>query len=330
MTTLPASFSLWCNKGGKKYQLQSACSKCILEEQAGQLAESLSIELANVLADGTYIGSAIDPGDILYLSCDDGERKGELFHGPIWTQEYKHDSQLLAITCYDPLIYMQSSQEALFFPSGKSTESIFRAICSRWNIPLRYSYVSIIHGKKPWMGNEISDIFLELLKEARTKSGKAYRMRYENNALDVAYRGKNTTIYKFCTGQNVTAASFGRSMENVVTRVLITGKEDKSGNAPVEATLDGQYKYRYGTLQKVQSRDSNTSLATAKATAKQLLWDNRLPKQTFAVDAVDCPFLRKGDLVNNYTGANGSQVKVSVATVSHDLINCTMNLELET
>jgi len=330
MAMLPASFTLWCDKGGKRYQMRGACSKCILEEQDGQLAESLSIELANMRAAGTYIGSAIDPGDILHLSCDDGDRKGELFHGPIWTQEYRHDSQSLAITCYDPLIYMQNSQDALFFPAGKTTQSIFQTICSRWKIPLHYTYTSISHGKKAWMGNQISDMFLELLKETKKKTGKAYRMRYENNAIDVAYRGNNSIIYKLCSYENATAASFGRSMENVVTRVLITGKEDKNGNAPVEATLDGQYGYRYGTLQKVQSRDSNTTLAAAKATATQLLWDNRLPKQTFMVDAVDCPFLRKGDLIYNYTGANGGQVKVVVASVTHDLIKNTMSLELET
>jgi hypothetical protein len=330
MATLPAAFSLWCNKGGKQYQLRGACSRCVLEEQSGQLAESLSIELANVLADGTYIGSVLDPGDILYLSCDDGDRKGELFHGPIWTQDFRQESQSLSITCYDPLIYMQSSQDALFFPSGKNTQSIFQTICSRWKIPLHYTYSSITHGMKAWMGNQISDMFLELLKETKAKSGKSYRMRYENNALDVAYRGSNTTIYELRTGQNATAATFGRSMENVVTRVLITGKEDKNGNAPVEATLDGQYAYRYGTLQRVQARDSNTSLAAAKSTAEQMLFDNKLPGQTFAVDAVDCPFLRRGDLVHNYTSANGSQIKVSVASVSHDLIGCTMNLELET
>lgn len=323
-------YTLFLQKGGKTYQLLKACSAATLSEKTDSLAQTLTFTIANVKAGSVYIGSVIDPGDIIHLTCNDGDRKGELFKGPIWTSDYSQDDLSLSYTAYDPLIYIQKSSDALFFPAGHTTQQIFQTLCSKWKIPLHFQYTGgIKHEKKSWTNNKVADMMLELLKDAKKKSKVSYMIKWQAGYLLVANRGINKIVYSFADGTNLTKATSKRSMENVVTQTIITGSAKDSGEIPIKATVKGKYQNRYGILQNVQELKDKQSLADAKTSAAKDLWDNRQPTLTFTAEAVDYPFLRKGDLINFLSGANGGYKKVCVSSVSHDLLERTMSLELE-
>ncbi|WOC33485.1 MULTISPECIES: XkdQ/YqbQ family protein [Caproicibacterium] len=323
-------YTLFLQKGGKTYQLLKACSAATLSEKTDSLAQTLTFTVASVKAGNAYIGSIIDPGDIVHLTCNDGDRKGELFKGPVWEVNYSQDARSISYTAYDPLIYIQKSSDALFFPVGRTTQQIFQSICSKWKIPLQYKYTGgIKHEKKSWTNNKVSDMMLELLKDAKKKSKVSYMMKWQAGYLLVANRGINKIVYSFSDSTNLTKASSKRSMENVVTQIIITGSAKDSGQIPIKATVKGTYQNRYGVLQNVQEMKEKQSLADAKSDATKDLWENRQPTLTFTGESVDYPFLRKGDLVNFLSGANGGYKKISVSSVSHNLLGRTMALELE-
>lgn len=334
-TTKQVAYTLYFQKGGKLYQLMSACSNLELSEEKETLAQTLTFDLASVKADGTYIGSILDPGDIIHLTCNDGDRKGELFRGPIWEANYSHDGRSLSYTAYDPLIYLKQSKDALYFPKGRDTKQIFETVCNKWGIPLEYTYTTIKHDKVGGTApTSLSDFFFERLKEVRDKTHLQWTLLYQDQKLIVRYRGSNQTVYTLTDNTNLTSAEFRRSMDNVITQIIITGevsgdKSDESA-APIEATMKGTTKARYGTIQDVKAREDKQTLAQAKEEAQKTLWENRLPKNTFLFESVDYPFMRVGDIVNVESGANAGYSKLCVKSITHNFDDRTMRLELET
>ena len=82
----------------------------------------------------------------------------------------------------------------------------------------------------------------------------------------------------------------------MITKVIIVGKADDDDREPIEATVSGNTS-TYGTLQKIQSRSENTSLADAKIEAQNTIDENGKPKWEYEISAPDIPWIRKGDKI---------------------------------
>ena len=327
------TYTLYFQKGGSLYQLAPICTELKLSEKKDELAQTLTFKLANVKVGDTYIGSLLDPGDIIHLTCNDGDgRKGELFRGPVWETEYEHGKRTYSCTAYDPLIYLNKSKDLLFFQKGRTTQQIFESVCGDWNIPLSYTYTSIQHEQ---VGNtlavQIADFLVERLHEVREKTHLQYTLKYENQKMVVCYRGNNSIVYTLSDDTNLTASSLSRTMDDMLTQVVITGPSDDSDSAPpVEATLHGENQTHYGTIQSYVARNEDDTLAKIKEEQQQTLWEKRLPSKTFSATSIDYPFMRVGDIVKYNTGSNAGWNRLCVKSVTHDLLNRSMQLELET
>lgn len=95
----------------------------------------------------------------------------------------------------------------------------------------------------------------------------------------------------------------------------------------MEAMLTASTAGQRGTLQSVQSRSGDTSLAEAKKEAQKELDEHQNPEHTYSLSAPDYPFLRKGDSVQVNTGSFSGVYYVK--SITHELTSHTMNLELE-
>lgn len=291
-------YSVYIISGATKYNMTNAVINLDRTEPEGQIAQRVILKLANVKVGGASLASLLKARDRVYVYANDGSKEEEVFRGYLWTRN--HNSSIneneLQYTCYDNLIYFQESEDSLYFSAGKSTKDVVASICDKWGIKLQYSYDSITHAKLPLRGF-LSDIFTEdILDLVKKRTKKKYVILSEKDTMSVKPVGSNSTIYRFIAGQNVTRTTSGWTMDGVITKVVIVGKADDNDREPIEATVSGKTN-EYGTLQKIQSRSENTTLADAKIEAQNIIDENGKPKWTYEISAPDIPWIRKGDKI---------------------------------
>lgn len=291
-------------------------------EPTDELADRASITFSNVQTEEGLVTALLKLCTKICIFAN-----GTLvFDGIVW--DYDYTSALnkdLVVLCYNQLIYATKSKEHAYYPAGKTTEAIYKDICGRWGIPLSYEYQSINHPKTCFKGSTISSNLIELKKAADKKLGKKSVIRFENGKLRVMARGQNKDVYKFHAKKNVESTSYRSTLDNLVTKVVIMGKEDKDGRAAVKAELTG--KTEYGTLQEVVYIDGNSTLADAKKDAQAILDERGKPTETMFVECADVPWIKKGDKVKieagNLTGY------FYVKGITHNCSKLTMRMEVE-
>lgn len=299
---------------GTHYDLSGITLSIALKETDGQLAQMATIKVVNIYANGHYLNGIFVPRCRVFVYADDGEKQGEVFRGFVWEQPYKSSTEKeLTLICYDQLIYFQRSEESIYFSSGKSTKSICESICSDWGVNLEYTYESITHGKMPLRGT-LSDLFLtDLLAPVKKQTGKRFVIRSEKDVVKIMPAAGNADIYEIIAGKNAIDTNSVITMEGMVTKVKILGEEDNNGRSSVEAAAEGDVSL-YGTLQKIVTRNTDTSLSDAKAEAEETIKEKGLPQKTWEVRAVDIPWVRKGDKVWVSAGnLHGNYIVLGVA-----------------
>lgn len=312
-----------------QYDVTQAITQLSPRENDGEIAQHVSIVLANIQVDSQYLSDIFDVRDRVYVYADDGDGKKEVFRGYIWARPYSNKlKKELELSCYDNLIYFQESEEYQYFSAGYSTKSICNTICGNWGVQLEYTYSSITHPKLPLRGN-LADIFLsDLLGEVKKKTGAKFVIRSTKDIVQIAPVGSNTKIYKLYAGKDGNAISTNseKTMQGMITKVKIIGKEDDNDRAPVEATVNGNTS-AYGTLQKVINVSSGTTLAEAKQEADELIKEKGKPFEKYSITAVDIPWIRKGDKVEIEAGdLSGFFI---VLGIQHSVTDKAMALEVE-
>lgn len=323
-------YSAYVVSGTTKYNITSCLEEIRFSDQKSQFAKSATLNLSNVRVNGTWLNAVLKNRDRIFIYADDGETSGEVWRGFIWDVGYKSsiNTRLIVLKCYDNLIYCQESEESLFFASGKDTKSVMTEICNKWGIILEWYYSSITHSKLALRGALSDIITADILDLVKDRTGKKYVVLSEKDVMKVKEVGQNEKIYKITAGNNSITTETTSTMEGMVTKVVILGKEDKSDRRPVEATVNGDTA-TYGTLQKLINRDENTSLADAKKEGESILKESGKPKVEYRVECPDIPWIRKGDKV--YVSA-GNMVGYFIAVgIDRDINNKrkTMSLTME-
>ncbi len=312
-------------ESGAVYDLDHALLSLVWEEQEGQLAQRATLKLANYKMESGYLMQLVKINCIIKISADWGGGRQPLFEGTIWEWDYASaQAKELVITAYDPMIRLQQSKDFKYFSAGMSTPAILNNICGDWGIPLSYQWSKqITHEKKVFNCDPISDMIIKLLDEVKRQTGAPYVALYKNGSLVVSDYGANADVYQFNTDNSI-STSDKLTINNLVTRVKIIGKEDNEGRSSVDAVIDGSLEY--GVLQEVVRRDSNKNMGEANAEAQALLKERGKPEESITLAAADLPFLRRGDAVGvaagNLTGT------FYVAGVSHNAASKQMTMTL--
>lgn len=299
--------------GEKKYHVTSAVISIDIADDQGQMAQSVNVQMLNIEYEGTRLTGIIKVRDRIVIYADDGERKEEVFRGYIWSRSYGSSlsDREISLKCYDNLIYLQESQDHLYFAKGKSTKDVIASICNKWGITLDYTYSSITHSKLALRGNLSDIITADVLDLVKDREGKKYTIRSKKDAMFISEVGTNERIYAIKSGENAIKTHSEHTMSGMVTKVVILGKADDSDRQPVEATVAGKTS-QYGTLQKIINRQENTSLADTKKEADGILKESGAPKWEYEVNSIDIPWIRKGDKV--YVNAGDIAQKYLIVT----------------
>lgn len=285
--------------GGNKYNITPAVTELDFSDPKREIAQRATIGVMNVKVKDKRLSDLLGVRNRVYIHADDGSKNDEVFRGYIWTDGNRaaNDARDLTLICYDNLIYFQESEEAAYFSSGKSTDSVCSTLCGNWGVKLAYNYETITHSKMALRGG-LADIFVDdILDPVKERTGKKYVIRSIKDVMHIDGVGQNTTVYRFKSAGNSVEFRRECTMNGMVTKVVILGKADDNDRRPVEATVSGNTS-EYGTLQKLIDRDENTSLADAKKEANSIIKENGEPKWEFELKASDVPWVRKGDKVH--------------------------------
>ena len=307
--------------------LENVAENIAWEENENELAVRLNLTLRDIPFEGSRLSQQLKLCTIVYLSAKwTGGSTQEIFRGTIWEWEHSQThNDAIVITCYDLLYYLQKSSSSVYFAKGKKTQEICQSILASWNVPFGgYTGPNHVHQKTLYKNKTISAMLTETLDEARKKKGTKCIIRASAGKAYILARGTNSDIWNFTTDTNVISISDKYSMVNLITRVIITGKEDKKGRPKVKATING--KTQYGILQTVKAIGS-TKLAEAKEEANELLKEKGSPERTTTLTTPDLPTLRKGDLI--HVQADRINGYFYVKGVSHNATSKTMQMEVE-
>ena len=323
-------YTVYIVSGDTKYNVTKAVTGLDRSEPKGQIAQRVILQLANVKVGESWLSGLLKARDRVFVYANDGTKEDEVFRGYLWSRT-RNDSisdGKIQYTCYDNLIYFQESEDSLYFSNGKSTKDIMSSICNKWGIKLQYSYDSITHAKMPLRGC-LSDIFTgDILDLVKKRKGKKYVILSDKDTMIVRPVGANTTIYHFESGKNISRTASGWTMDGVITKVIIVGKADDDDREPIEATVSGNTS-QYGTLQQIQRRNENTTLADAKIEAKNTIDENGKPKWEYEITAPDIPWIRKGDKIYVNAGDVVGYRIITEVDRSDDLKHREMTLTLE-
>lgn len=283
---------------GTKYDLTQVLISIDLTDQDTQMAQRAQVTIHNVMIGDVWSTSVIQVRQRIFIFADDGEKQDEVFRGFIWKKQYisSNEERDFTFTCYDNLIYFQESEDYDYFSAGKSTEDVLGAFCEKWGVELEYNYESITHEKlmlKGTLANIFQNSILDLVQD---RTGKRYVMRSEKDKLRILNVGLNEEIYQLLSAQNVVQTKSIQTMEGVLTKIVFQGKSGTDSRPPVEAEVS-ENTDKFGTIQKVVSRNESASLEDAKKEAQAMLDLAKNPFWEYEVEAPDIPWIRKGDKI---------------------------------
>lgn len=284
--------------GETTYDITPIMTSIESSDQDTEMAQKYVINVMNVQINGVWSTSVFVAGQRVFIYCDDGETKDEVFRGYLWEKKYKSSNEVrdFSLICYDDLIYFQTSEDYQYFSSGKSSEDVLGAICEDWGVQLEYNYESITHDKLVLKGT-LSNIFMsDILDVVQARTAKRYVIRMEKDVVKINTVGENTKIYQFNSRENVIQTQSTQTMDDMITKIVIFGKQGEGERAPVEATVEDNVD-KYGTIQKVFGRNESSSLEDAKKEAENMVNLKKWPFWEYEVEAPDIPWIRKGDVV---------------------------------
>ena len=335
------SVAIYSTKGTKYIVKKMSTDKSVesnlvtslsLTEPEGQLAQKATITMYNQYIEGHGYPSNIFPvrSRIFIYAKGVGKDKGtEVFRGVIWDSQLKNgvDGSQITFTCYDNLIYLMNSEICEYFSKGKSSKAIVTTLCKKWGITVKYNYSSMTHPKLPLQGTLADVLTSDILDKIKIKSGSKYVVRSKQDAMHIDAQGKNTPVYRITRGDSGIMLDYARTvtMDGMVTKVIITGKTDDKGKTKIVTSVSSKNKKAYGTLTKIISKDEDTKLSTVKSEANTILKENGEPKKDYEINAMDIPWIRKGDRVSvefNKGTFNACLVK----EITHNCDDSTMNL----
>lgn len=313
---------------GAQLDVTGAAESLGWEEGEGELAQRITARLRNTTYNGAPLSNQIKPGCLLAVLAEWSGAAQEVARGRVeeWAAVASGSAETLELTAYDELINLQKSQDDRYIAAGTGTRTALTAIFNDWGIPIgSYKGPNVRHAKAVYKGEALSDMILGLLDAAEKQGAERCIVRADKGAVSVLPVGGNSAIYHFGEDSSVEMVRDSMSLDSLVTRVKVVGKEDSAERRPVEAVVNG--KTQFGIRQQVYNRPQDDTIAAARSAAQEILRESEDKQREISVEAPDLPFLRKGDKV--HIEARSLSGYFIVAAVQHNADSCGMNMTLQ-
>lgn len=205
----------------------------------------------------------------------------ELFRGIIMTQT-QNNNKRLTFTAYDNGIYLANNKDTFTY-ENKTASDIFRDCCTRFGLPIgevaecTYKIPELIKPK-----TTAFDTIIDALSLDFDATGIRHYITSKKGTLSLLTRRENIIQWVIEVGQNLTAYTYTKSIEDIKTRVKMVSKE---GTTIAEKTNSALEK-KIGIFQEIENREESLSTAQINDMITSILNEKSTPGKTLTVEAI--------------------------------------------
>lgn len=263
--------------GGKMRDLEGYVKDVEISGDTAQAYRSCSLSLNNT-KDGRKSAIPFKNGGEIRVHYG----KVEFFRGILF-ENTVDSTGAQSLRAYDSNVYLTKSSDTVRFV-GKTATQIIAALCAKYGIKTgALANTKHVIPRFIIRGKTLYEIAVTALTETQKATGKRYRFRNVAGNLElveVMAQVKRLTVEN---KRNILDASFTESIEDVKTRVKLTGgDEDK----PVTVEVSAPSAKEFGVMQHYEHNSDVKSAAKLKPLADRLLTELSKPKQEFSVNAL--------------------------------------------
>lgn len=206
----------------------------------------------------------------------------ELFRGAIFEHEISINGDQ-SLTAHDYNTYLTRSSDTVRFVNRKASQ-ILVELCKKYGIKTgAIADTKYVIPRHIIRGKTLYDIVITALTTTQKATGKRYRVRNNKGLLELIEVSKQVKRLVIENNKNVIDASFKESIEDVKTKVKLTGgDEDK----PVTVEVSSVKSKSYGVMQHYEHDSDVTTVKALKPLADALLKELSKPAQEFSINAM--------------------------------------------
>lgn len=288
-----------------------------------QAARRLDIEISNT-ADAKKQLFTIEKGhEIQFMK--NGE---ELFRGIIFSDSINASGQM-SITAYDENIYLTKNKDTKIF-RNVTAATIVKRLCNDFGIPAgQIDDTGYVIAKLILRDKTLYDMMITALTITEKQTGQRFFITSKAGKLQLLARKEQKVKWMLENGTNIIDASYSQSIEEMRTQVKVMGGDDKK--KPIIAMVkNDELIKRFGTMQHLESVDSDMTKSQMEQRAKQLLKDLGTIHDEAKVDAIGISDVTAGMAVYVKESMTGIIGGYYITTDDHSFENGkhTMSLSL--
>lgn len=220
-----------------------------------QVARSIKFTIAKNKKDKDFPNAVINEGDEIIMQDDSGKN---IFGGIVFDIDKSASSKMVSYFAYDLMFYINNSDVNMIFDG--TPETIVPSICTELGIESGTMAATGVHVSMPCFGKKAYEAIMMAYTVAARKNGSKYiPLMTDINKVTVVEKGE--LCGAVLTGDyNLIGATYKSTLQNLVTRVLITDKNDNV----VKTVEDAASIQKYGLVQKILKQNDGED-ATAEA-----------------------------------------------------------------
>lgn len=277
MTTEAKRLRVIYYQDGQVRDLAGSFKTVTLSGDTAQAYRTCNVDLNNT-RDGRHYAIPIKNGAELrvqYLGR-------ELFRGVIFDTSINIAGSQ-AIKAYDFNVYLTKNSDTVRFV-GKTATQIIATLCAKFGIKTG-ALANTRHVIPRFIvrGKTVYDIAITALTETQKATGKRYRFRNIDGRLELIEVTTQVKILILENGRNIMDASFAESIEDVRTRVKMTGGDEEK---PVTVEVNSPSASKYGIMQHYEHNSDVKTAAKLMPLANALLAELSKPKQEINVTTI--------------------------------------------
>ncbi|MET3658532.1 XkdQ/YqbQ family protein [Sporosarcina psychrophila] len=188
-----------------------------------------------------------------------------------------------SLKAHDYNVYLTKNSDTVNIPDKTATQ-IVSMICGKFGIKTgALANTRHVIPKFIMRGKTAYDIIVTALTITQKATGKRYRLRNRAGLLELVEVSAQVKRLSLENKRNIMSASYTESIEDVKTRVKLTGGDE---NKPVTVEVSASNASTYGIMQHYEHNGDVKTAAKLKPLAQQLLAELNKPKQEYTIEAL--------------------------------------------
>lgn len=269
----------------------------------GDIAKAYRTANVTVLntSDGRKRSIKFENGKELRIMHD----KKEIFRGIIFSHEID-ETGMTALTAHDYNIYLTKNTVSVNY-ANKRADQMLSQLCKDFGIAIgTISNTGYVLRKHTMRGKTVFQVVSEALFETQRQTGRRYRMRNTAGKVEL-YEVDSvlSEVFQFRDGTNLISATYGESIEDMQTKVRLTGGDEKK---PITAFKTSPLAEKYGVMQYYEHFTDIKEAGRLNAKASAMLDSLSRPKQSFRITSLGVSAVKSGSavgIINEMTGIDG-------------------------